>query len=365
MGSLENKIEEICQSLRGGRYRSEASVSQGIVLPILNALDWPVFDTSIVIPEFSMESRRVDFALCNVPDKPVAFIEVKKVGFTEGADKQLFEYAFHIGVPIAILTDGQEWNFYLPGEQGAYHERRVYKLDLLERDISESCVRLIRYISFDNIKSGSALNNARSDYKNIARSREIELILPKAWGLLIKEQDSILLELLAEKVEDLCGYKPDLDTCSKFFDKYSTNNINIEAKDNSRRINTKVKRKDKHPRHRRQEGHQLKFRGKIYKANSAREVMFKVFTLFDQEDDTFLERFTARKHGKKRRYLSRVRADLYPGRPDLVEMASNEIVKGWWMGTNYSRRDIQKIITLAKEVISKDIASVMDVDVMD
>ena len=43
---------------------------------------------------------------------------------------------------MAILTDGQEWSFYLPGEQGRYDERRVYKPDLLEREISEAEISL-------------------------------------------------------------------------------------------------------------------------------------------------------------------------------------------------------------------------------
>ena len=76
--------------------------------------------------------------------KPIAFIEVKQVGQSEGAERQLFEYAFHTGVPLAILTDGREWNFFLPAEQGDYGERRVYKLDIVERDISECISRLNR-----------------------------------------------------------------------------------------------------------------------------------------------------------------------------------------------------------------------------
>jgi hypothetical protein len=39
---------------------------------------------------------------------------------------------------MAVLTDGQEWHFFLPTEQGDYGERRVYKLDLLERDPQEA-----------------------------------------------------------------------------------------------------------------------------------------------------------------------------------------------------------------------------------
>ncbi len=131
-------------------------------------------------------------------------------GISEGADRQLFEYAFHIGVPM-ILTDGQEWSFYLPGEQGRYDERRVYKVDLLERSSEEASARLNRYLAYDRLCSGEALSAARSDYQNVARDRETEATFPKAWHSLLEEQDSLILDLLAEKVESLCGYKPDPD----------------------------------------------------------------------------------------------------------------------------------------------------------
>lgn len=213
---LAEHIQKLREDLKEGKFTSEAAVSQGILLPTLHVLGWPVFDTSIVIPEYTVEGRRVDYALCNPPNKPYVFIEVKKIGLSGGADRQLFEYAFHLGVPIAILTDGQEWSFYLPGEQGRYDERRVYKLDILERDISEAEQKLKAYLSYENICSGKALESARADYRNVARKRIIEINLPKAWEAVLKEQDSLLLELLSEKVEDICGYKPDLDTCSNF-----------------------------------------------------------------------------------------------------------------------------------------------------
>jgi hypothetical protein len=54
-------------------------------------------------------------------------------------------------------------------------------------------------------------------------------------------------------------------------------------------------------------------------ARSAREVMVKVFEELTERDHTFLKRFAALpKHGRKRRYLSRTKEDLYPGRPHLV-----------------------------------------------
>ena len=222
---MDNLLRQIQENLKEGRYTNEASVSQGVVLPILNKLGWPVFETTVIIPEFTLENRRVDYALCHPPNKPAIFIEVKKVGYAGGAEKQLFEYAFHLGIPMAILTDGQEWNFYLPAEQGAYNERRVYKLDLLERSIDEANERLDRYLNYTRVTSGEALKSARSDYQKIAKSRDIDATIPKAWQELLDEQDSLLIDLLAEKVEDLCGYKPDPDLCSQFLAKYTSQGI--------------------------------------------------------------------------------------------------------------------------------------------
>ena len=92
--TILNHIQNIRDGIQEGRYTTEAAVSQGIVLPTLQLLGWPVFDIAIVIPEFSIEGRRVDYALCHPANKPHVFIEVKKVGLTAGADRQLFEYAF-------------------------------------------------------------------------------------------------------------------------------------------------------------------------------------------------------------------------------------------------------------------------------
>ena len=160
---LVNIVRQIQSRLKTGQFVNEAAVSQGAVLPILQALEWPIFDAQVVCPEYTIEGRRVDFALCHQPRRPEVFIEVKQVGQGEGADRQLFEYAFHAGVPLAILTTGQEWHFYLPAEQGTYQERRGYRLDLLEREPGESADRLIRYLSAERVAAGESLAAARED----------------------------------------------------------------------------------------------------------------------------------------------------------------------------------------------------------
>lgn len=357
-------IGRVRDGLRRGSFTSEAAVSQGILLPILNELGWPVFNTSVVIPEYSVESRRVDYALCHPENRPAVFVEVKKVGLSESADRQLFEYAFHVGVPMAILTDGQEWSFYLPGEQGRYDERRVYKIDLLARGTDEASERLTRYLSYERTCSGEALRAARSDYQNVARDREINTTLPKAWSTLLEEQDSLLLELLAEKVEDICGYKPDLDTCGQFLENIvKAGETFVSYPPAAKQAAVSIEPATGKSRTRKVEHFTFKFKGIRYDAGSAKEVLVKVFRLLAQEDSGFLERFTARKHGRKRRYLAKERQELYPGRPDLAEEQSVEIVPGWWMGTNYSRKNIQEIINLACEVASPRLGSAVQVKV--
>lgn len=213
---MRDAIIEIREGIKSGVFRNEASVSQGIVQRILLALGWPIFKPDIVSPEYALEGRRVDYALCYPPSKPAVFVEVKQIGQSDGADKQLFEYAFHLGVPLAILTDGREWHFFLPAEQGNYGERRVYMLDILEREIEECESRLIRYLSYDSICNGQAMELAKTDYKNVAKERQIHNALPSAWRKLIDDKDDFMIEAFSDKVESLCGYKPDQETVLLF-----------------------------------------------------------------------------------------------------------------------------------------------------
>ena len=178
---------------------------------LLDALDWPQFNPQIVIPEYPVPGGRVDFALCHPALKPMVFIEVKQVGQSDGAERQLFEYAFHAGVPIAVLTDGQKWQFFHPIGRGNYEERRVYTLDIIETDNEEIVSRLNRYLNYESVHTGEAAKAIADDYQNVLNQRQIEENLPEAWNKLMEEKDEILLDLVTEKVESLCRHKPTED----------------------------------------------------------------------------------------------------------------------------------------------------------
>jgi hypothetical protein len=98
---MKEDLLDIRAGIKAGRYVNEATVSQGVVQRLLNVLGWPVYDTEVVAPEYSLGGRRADYALCHPPREPVILIEVKQVGQSKGADRQLFEYAFLKGVPMA------------------------------------------------------------------------------------------------------------------------------------------------------------------------------------------------------------------------------------------------------------------------
>lgn len=206
---LEEHIREIKTRLGKSEYLNEQAISQGIVLRLLGAMGWDVYNPQVVIPEYTVHGKRVDFALSVRSNRPNIFIEVKYLGKIPGADEQLLEdYAFRERVQFAVLTDGREWHFYLPTEQGSFDEIKVYKLDLTERDPGESSERLQRYLSFDEVSSGRALENAKADHRDVSKTRQAKETIPEAWAKLVEDNDDILLALVSEKVEDIRGVKP-------------------------------------------------------------------------------------------------------------------------------------------------------------
>ena len=205
--TLKEHIADIRKNLTTEKevFTSEALVSEGIVRRLLEALAWPKYDPQVIIPEYSVgKGERVDFALCHPPLKPRVFIEVKQVGqIDEDAEGQLFKYAGRRNVPIAVLTDGREWYFFYPSGLGDYDERRVYELNLIETDLEESAERLSKYLNYESIRTGNAINAIEIDHRESSMRRQIE----EVWTNFLR-QESALVELIAKEVESLHGYKP-------------------------------------------------------------------------------------------------------------------------------------------------------------
>jgi excisionase family DNA binding protein len=64
------------------------------------------------------------------------------------------------------------------------------------------------------------------------------------------------------------------------------------------------------------------------------------------EDAAFMTRLGAVRRGK-RRYVAANRDDLYVNRPDLP---ARQMSNGWWIGTNYSRLELERMLRKACEI---------------
>jgi negative regulator of replication initiation len=199
----------------------EAATKQAIILRILSCLGWDPFNIEEVCPEYSVGEKRVDFALRHNGQNKV-FIEVKKVSEDlEKHQEQLLNYSFQEGVKLAILTNGVSWWFYLPLHEGSWEQRKFYTIEIYDQNPENITQKFIDFISKENVVSDRAVKNAEGLYKSYQRQYLIKETLPKAWNKLITEPDELLVELLAETTEKLCGYKPDSETVEQFLTSFT------------------------------------------------------------------------------------------------------------------------------------------------
>jgi hypothetical protein len=314
----------------------------------LSELGWDTYHPETVWPEYSLGGRRVDFALCFPARKPSVFIEVKQPGKGDGADLQLFEYAFHQGVPMAVLTDGKTWSFYLPAEQGNYEERRVYKLDLVERNFQESAEKLAKYLAYERIANGQALDDARKDYRDRNRRQLARQSIPEAWKEIIETADPSLFDRLSNEVESKCGVKPDLDDVKAFLDTLSPGRAPvIKSPIQSRPTETS----EVVVRQPGQGFHQFTYRDKTRQCRNAKEVMVEVLRMFANADPTFAKRCAndSENLGRSRTYISNDPSELYPNAPHLAEN-HEKFHPDWVVATNLSNSAKEKVLKMACRV---------------
>ena len=164
MSDLISTVVDIREKLSRALFANEAQVSNGVVMRLLRELGWDVHDPEQVVAEFSIGSRRVDYAL--VRERLVMIlIEVKRVGkLSSKGVQQVFEYCFTQGVPLAVLTDGREWNFFIPAGAGSFEERRFARMNLAEEAPSWCAGKLARYLGREAVVSGQARRDAQDDY---------------------------------------------------------------------------------------------------------------------------------------------------------------------------------------------------------
>jgi hypothetical protein len=349
---VEDLLKKIRLRLAQGAFTNEAAVSISILMPILQALGWDVAEPDQVIPEYSSGRGRVDFALCTSARRPAVFIEVKGVGRSLEGDRQLFEYAFHEGVPLCVLTDGREWSFYLPGGQGSYDERRVYRLQLDERG-SEECERVLtRYLARERVKSGAALEAATADYRNVSASREASRVLPRAWAALVAGPEDLLIELLSDQVESICGFRPEQAKVIRYLQGMGkSENVltgHVSLAENT--VPTKLNSGAGPSRSGATSGPRAvtyKIFGEERGAGTANSALVDVLSAISKGKEDLLPKLAAAVQGNTRNHIARTVQEIYPARPDLARAV--EFTPGWLIGLNIANREKVQIVKKACE----------------
>ena len=225
---LKARIEKIKEMDVSGFGETQAK--KAVIEPVLDCLEWDTYNPDEVTLEFPTTSGRVDYALCRHCD-PVVLIEAKKPG--ESLDRedyvsQLLRYAFEKGVPLAVLTNGVEWWFYLSLEEGDWENRKFYAIDLRTQRLDSVCDRFVEFLAKENVFSNKAVENA----KRVRKSREAQVktkkALPEVWNAVVTEPNEILVDLLAEETERKCGVKPDAKQVIGFLKKIAQPSVRVD-----------------------------------------------------------------------------------------------------------------------------------------
>jgi hypothetical protein len=194
----------------------ESATKQGVVLRLLSLAGWDTFDISQVVPEYTVGTRRVDYALR--PGSPNAvFIEVKRPGENlERHQQQLLEYCFQEGVKLAVLTNGRTWWLYLPLQAGSWEQRRFLTIDLEVQEPSVVERRFLEYLSPERVGSGQAVGDAEDLVESQQRAEIIGKTIAAAWTQIIGTPDELLVDLISETTERICGFKPEPGLVKQF-----------------------------------------------------------------------------------------------------------------------------------------------------
>jgi predicted type IV restriction endonuclease len=216
---MKDKLVSTINEIRSNKsiiISDEASIKSGVVLRLLSVIGWNPFDVNEVKPEYSVESKRVDFSL-RINGTNKVFIEVKRPNENlESHQEQLLGYSFREGVKQAILTNGITWWFYLPLNEGSWEQRRFFTADFLQQDQTAIAEKLIDLLSRENVVSGDALKNAEHLYKGRQKKNILRDALPKAWYKILNDPDDLLVELLIETAEKISGFRPEIEEVEKF-----------------------------------------------------------------------------------------------------------------------------------------------------
>jgi hypothetical protein len=168
----------------------------------------------------------VDYCL-KTGERNSVYLEIKRMSEDLSRhESQLLKYAFEDGIEIAVLTNGLLWWLYLPLERGSWQERKFFTIDIRQQEPATAVGHFCDFLSREAVANGSALSNARKVQASRVKKQIILQTMPKAWEQMLQEPDDFLMELLADRIESMCGYRPEMDIIEEFILDFKGQNLN-------------------------------------------------------------------------------------------------------------------------------------------
>jgi len=141
MSGLEESLRTVSDKvkLHSDQMLTEEAVKTAVVLPVLRALGYDVFNPLEVVPEFTADAvgkkgEKVDYAL-KVDDEIRILIECKPIStaLERKHTNQLFRYFSVTSAKFAILTNGRIFQFYTDlDEQNKLDSKPFFTFDIAE-----------------------------------------------------------------------------------------------------------------------------------------------------------------------------------------------------------------------------------------
>lgn len=344
---LRQDIEDIAKRIKERCFESEAQVSQGVVQRLLASLGWPRYETQIVIPEFAVGGgRRVDYALCHPPKKAVVLVEVKKPGAVNPrAEEQLFGYCVRVGVPIAVLTDGQTWHFFLPAGLGSFEERRFARVDLTSDDPIKAEEQLLRYLQYMEVKEGRSPEHAQQDLTRMRQERAYK----QAWQSIVERPARRFLQLFVQEVKNVAALDPSEDEAAAWLRRRAAAERIEPPPPPVEPPNGSDPRPEPAPDPPPKRGDYVIWSGERKDFSKQQDAMQYAFKVLQAENPGFCRRFSKRHRGHKKLWVVDRK-----GLPTAEFRVPREVGDGWHVETSLSAD--QKVDRIKKACVVADVS---------
>ena len=182
--------------------RSKTAIAQAVVLRLLAAAGWDVFDLSQVMPGYVTGTSNIDFALMPPGQpkgtvSPRVFIDVRTPAEnieSPRMERQLLAHCAREEVPLAALTNGLRWLLSLWSPGGGRMERRFCEIDL-RGDPEAAAADINRYLTRDRVSNEQAARSAERVLRDSNQEAVDRRAVIQGWRQVVGGLDEGLVEL--------------------------------------------------------------------------------------------------------------------------------------------------------------------------